>query len=428
MKTISMLRTVAAAAAIACAGQASALNIVLWDTDNSYGASPEALLAFQKAANYWNKTISNDVTVNIKIGFADLGANVLAQAGSSSGEVAVKDVYSALRANTSKSALDNIAVNGLVALNAQGSVAMRVNGYVDAAQQIGVDTTIGSRRADGNDHINRYLDVNTSVQKALGLTPSNNARYDANITFSSSFGFDYNPTNGTAAGSYDFTAVAIHELGHALGFVSGADTFDYFGRANGPGADLLESGVFGSQRLDDFAIGSVLDLFRYGASPAIDGHLQLQWGANKDAFFSIDGVTPFNFNNPDQKIADFSTGAYNGDQNQASHWGDSKLYPDAGRPGCFLSGTDIGLMDPTGTPCADGRVTQNDLAAFDAMGWNLNIDALQASKYSMDTASIYQLDGLAVVAVPEPATWAQLLLGLGAVGGLLARRRKSGTA
>jgi hypothetical protein len=420
----SLLNIVAAAAALVCAAPASALNIVLWDTNNSYGSSPDALLAFQKAANYWNKTISNDVTVNIKIGFSNLGSNVLAQAGSSSSEVAVKDVYGALNANTHKSALDNAAVAGLVGLNANGSVAMRVNGYADAANKIGIDTKIGSRRADGDDYINRFLDVNTSVQKALGLSQPGAPKYDATITFSSTFGFDYNPTNGVDKGKYDFTAVAIHELGHSLGFVSGADTFDYYGRPNGPGAPDLESGDFGSKRLDDFAIGSVLDLFRYGSSPAIDGHLQLQWGANKQAFFSLDGMTPFNFGNPDQNIASFSTGSFNGDGNQASHWKDTDLFPDVGSPGCYLGGRrDIGIMDPTGTPCATGKVTQNDLAAFDAMGWNLTVDALQQKKYSMDTSDIYKLDGLAVVAIPEPATWAQLLLGVGLVGGLMRRRK-----
>ncbi|TDP72407.1 NF038122 family metalloprotease [Roseateles toxinivorans] len=429
MKKSSALSIVAAAAALVCAAPASALNIVLWDTNNSYAASPDALLAFQKAANYWNKTITNDVTVNIKIGFADLGANVLAQAGSSSSEVLVKDVYGALHANASKSALDTIAVGGLKSLNADGGLFMRVNGYVDAANKIGVDTTIGSRMTSGNDAINHVLDVNTSVQKALGLANPAGPKYDATITFSSSFGFDYNPTNGTNAGTYDFTAVAIHELGHSLGFVSGADTFDYFGRGSGPGADLLESGVFGPKRLDDFAIGSVLDLFRYGASPVTpDGHLQLQWGANKAAFFSIDGVTPFNFGSADQSVASFSTGSFNGDNSQASHWKDTDLFPDAGLPGCYLNGRDVGIMDPTGTPCANGRVTQNDLAAFDAMGWNLSIDALQQTKYNMDTSDIYKMDGLAVVAVPEPATWAQLLLGFGLVGGVLHRRRRAANA
>nr|WP_316642229.1 NF038122 family metalloprotease [uncultured Roseateles sp.] len=427
MKKSVLLNIVAAAAALACVAPASALNIVLWDTNNSYAASPDALLAFQKAANYWNKTISNDVTVNIKIGFADLGSNILAQAGSSSSEVLVKDVYSALNANAHKSALDTIAVAGLKGLNANGGLQMRVNGYADGANQIGVDTTIGSRNTSGNDAINRVLDVNTSVQKALGLANPAGPKYDATITFSSTFGFDYNPTNGTATGKYDFTAVAIHELGHSLGFVSGADTFDYFGRGSGPGAAQLESGAFGSKRLDDFAIGSVLDLFRYGASPATpDGHLQLQWGANKGAFFSIDGVNPFNFGSADQSVASFSTGAYNGDHSQASHWKDTDLFPDAGNPGCYLGGRDIGIMDPTGTPCANGKVTQNDLAAFDAMGWNLSVDALQQKKYSMDTSDIYKMDGLAVVAVPEPATWAQLLLGVGVVGGLM-RRRKIGS-
>jgi hypothetical protein len=439
MKKLNFLNLIAAAAAVVCAAPAGAANIVLWDTTNSFASAPngaDALLAFQKAANYWNKTLTNDVTINIEIGFAALDSGVLAQAGSNTQTVKITDVYGALNANTSKSALDAIAVNNLVGLNANGSLAMRVNGYVDAANHVGIDTTVGSRRSAGDNVINQALDVNQSVVKALGLQLNPGAsKFDAGITFSSQFAFDFDPRNGVNKGSYDFTAVAIHELGHSLGFVSGADVFDYHGRGNGPLAGSFEAGqglwggyIPGGTDIDGYAVGSVLDLFRYGASSPIDGHLQLQWGANKSAFFSIDGKTPFNFSNNDQKIADFSTGSENGDHHQASHWGDTNLYPDAGNAGCYLNGRDIGIMDPTGTPCGVGAVTQNDLAAFDAMGWNTNVDALADTKYSKNTADIFNMDGKAVVMVPEPATWAQLLLGFGIVGGVLSRRRKAATA
>jgi len=46
---------------------------------------------------------------------------------------------------------------------------------------------------------------------------------DANMTFSTNFAFDYDPTNGITSGSYSFQDIIIHEVGHAMGFTSGVD-------------------------------------------------------------------------------------------------------------------------------------------------------------------------------------------------------------
>jgi hypothetical protein len=133
----------------------------------------------------------------------------------------------------------------------------------------------------------------------------------------------------------------VHELGHALGFVSGTDTFDIIGHPNGPLAAAFDAGVFGSPNIEDFSVGSTLDLYRYGNSFNADGTRQLQWGANKTAFFSIDGQHVFNLPDTAQEAAFFSTGEYNGDGSQASHWKDNLavLAPDGI---CFQSTRQIG--------------------------------------------------------------------------------------
>ena len=75
--------------------------------------------------------------------------------------------------------------------------------------------------------------------------------------------------------------------------------------------------------------------------------------------------------------------------------------------------------------CDTGAVSQSDLAAFDAMGWNLNQNVLAAKTYNESTSDIYKMNGLAtVVAVPEPTTYAMLMAGLGLTG-FMARRRKA---
>ncbi len=428
MKKTLVKSVAAAAVAAAVAVPASAANIVLIDSTNSFATAPngaEALFAFQKAANYWNKTLANDATIRIDIKFASLGAGILGSTGSNSNVVSVADVYTGLK-TTGNSALDQIAVAHLPTLANGTDLAMRVNAYTNAASKIGVDPTLASRISNGSNGINQYLDVNTAVLKAMGMSATYDSSYaarktDASITFSSNFAFDFNPTDGIASGKYDFTAVAVHELGHALGFVSGVDTFDLVG-GKGPYAAQFSSGAFGTKNIDDWAIGSTLDLFRYGSG--VDGGARyLQWGANKTAFFSIDGgASVFNLPDVAQEAAFFSTGRYNGDGQQASHWADNKAVLDLGG-NCYLSTRQIGVMDPTIAACAGGSVTQNDLAAFDAMGWNLSQNILTNPTYNKTTADIYAMDGLAQ-AVPEPETYAMLLAGLG-ITGFAARRRKA---
>jgi hypothetical protein len=71
-------------------------------------------------------------------------------------------------------------------------------------------------------------------------------------------------------------------------------------------------------------------------------------------------------------------------------------------------------MDPTFCFGQMGVVTGLDLAAFDAMGWNLSVDALRYANTS--TADIY------AAAVPEPSSLALLFAGLGLLGTAWRRR------
>ena len=428
----ALLGAAAAAAAAVSASPAHAVKIVFTDISGGGAAvGTQARFGFDVARLYWESVLKDDVIVRLNIGFSALDPGVIAQAGSTTVGLTVADTYALLGADVN-GALDAQAVANLRPLLPSGAnpgnlaLSAVVNNFVDPANRVGYQH--GTARLDNDGSINNIvLDVNTSVVKSLGITSGTISGVDlattadAEITFSSELNFDFDPSDGIDDFSFDFIGVAIHEIGHSLGFVSGVDIYDLVSRDNGPLAGLLEGGAFGPQRnLDDaFRVMSTLDLFRYGENSGAFGAVrQLDWTTGGSKFFSIDGGLTELFGD-----SSFSTGAFNGDGSQASHWIDNEYLPRMGAPCSRVATTPIGIMNPTFGFCEAGSVTALDLAAFDAMGWDLDFNVLANSGYNFTTAQAFNAFG-ALAPVPEPATWAMLIAGFGFVGGAMRRRAK----
>jgi len=397
-----LLSALALSAATATPADALTFNLI------NLGGTEEGTVArrgFEIAAFYWSSVLTNDVTVNLNIGFSALAPNVLGSTGSTTAIQFNSAYYGALASNATSSA-DALAVANLRPLAATPTFGVnglsgRVNdfnaagnGYVDTATRIDSDGTQN----------NATVSANTSVLKALGVTTNANgqainyAAADGTVRFSSEFAFDFDPSNGIDGNSFDFIGVAIHEIGHALGFRSGVDTYDAYtspgnGTATSTRTNALETATFLTP----------LDYFRYGQAGELD------WSTQGTPYFSLDGGTTQVFG--DSRM---STGVRNGDGRQASHFKDSP----AGAP-------QLGNLDPTSARGQRQEVTALDLTAFDVIGWRTAFDPLTQADYRLNTTEIEYQYRVTTLGVPEPGTWATMVLGAGLIGGAIRRRPRA---
>jgi predicted Zn-dependent protease len=356
MPASKSFRPAALAVALGFAGlapAAQALNLVLTDV----GATPmssQQFAAFQTAAHYWENRLTDNVTVYISVAFGNLDSNVLASA------------------SAAKMTVDYSELRGLLAADAFSATDTSAVSHLQAGSSLNFMATQGdlTTRFDTDDSTNnRQLFVTTANAKALGMSTGNNAASnpDATITFANAFAnsFAYSRVNGQVpADKTDFITVAEHEIGHALGFLSGVDGIDNcVGAANACGLEA------GANRFENQPWFYTLDLFRYSAAGLLDMRV------GRSPYFSVDGGVT--------SIQPFSTGEDHGNGWQASHFG-----------------TDVTtLMRPFVPDGESYDATAADLMALDAIGWNLT------------------------AAVPEPETYALLLGGLGVIAWARSRRR-----
>ncbi|NEQ53672.1 MAG: calcium-binding protein, partial [Leptolyngbya sp. SIO3F4] len=298
-------------------------------------------LGFEMAAGIWSQFITDDVTIKLQL----VSTDGLDEDRAIGGAVPIfheihYGVYQDYLAADATSAEDDAVLT-----------ALQDGNTVDFLVDTDGDASTGSELVDGNTKI-----LLTRAQaKALGMEESlilkNGSTWDRDvltdpnaidgyILINNSYSWNYDLTRSEKAppNTLDFLTMALHEIGHQLGFVSGLDglieTFELYS---------------GELRTEGF---TALDLMRYSETSANvenpDGSVS-DLSVGSAAYFSLDGGAT--------SVAEFEEG----DQYQASHW---QRFRDA-----------IGIMDPSLRYRERTDISHLDLQAFDVLGWDINYEA-----------------------------------------------------
>ena len=332
-------------AATALAGPAQAMTIrPVYDSSITGLANAAAIeTAFNTVANDYAKSFSSPLTINVGVSWGKVGSSVLP---ASAVGASIDNLYGYFSYAQVKSFLTNASTSNPTDI----ALATAIR-YLPTATPSGVSSYV----------------IPSSEAKALGLISASQSSLDGSIGFAGSpSGYTFSPTNGVAAGTYDFQAVAAHELDEVLGRISGL------------------SSATPSWR-------SVYDLFRYSA-PGVLG-----FSYNAPAYFSIDGGKT-------------SLGAYN----YSASGGDRGDWSNSATPG--------DIQDAFVSTGQRLNLTARDLTGLDVLGYGgSNIGGTMVGSPG---AVAFNLIDAGSGAVPEPTLWGLMIAGFGLVGARLRRGRR----
>ncbi|MBX3368231.1 MAG: NF038122 family metalloprotease [Phycisphaeraceae bacterium] len=265
-----------------------------------------AIPSFAAAEAYLESQFSDPITVTVNVTFANLGSGVIGATGSN------------FINNRTYTNVRNGLVNGMDAndtiqaiLPPVPSVPVRYNGNsATVTNETLIDLT--------------WANFKATVGSLSGS--------DGDMTYNSAFNFDYDPSNGVGGTQISLVDVIIHEVGHALGFVSAAD----------------------NQAGGQFAM---MDLYRFQRT---DGTGNFNPDTNAQ-FTTTARLVHYNTPNDDHNT-DFIWAEYrmsDGTPYQASHFREQSA--------------NIGIMDPAfanGQTFYPNFFKTSDLDVFDAMGYD----------------------------------------------------------
>ncbi|RMF28185.1 MAG: hypothetical protein D6756_00615 [Cyanobacteria bacterium J083] len=325
-------------------GTTTNANALTFDFSYAPGTTLEQMIGFETAGQIWSSYLEDDVTVRIHVEMSNtLPENVI---GGALPGWQFKQNYTQFRQQVFN---DRLSTDDYTAHESLG-----ISDY---------DVLLEKRTYRNIDS----LSLTNANAKSLGLITDNPENLDAYILMSHltdysnvswSYNFDRQQENDHH--SLDFLSTAMHEIGHALGFVSGVDS-----------AKVKDQDATLKENLERIVKTTSLDLYRYSKNSKKRQVLDL--GVGHQSYFSLDGGETI--------IGNFARGKQENLQGvdgfQASHWKYDNNNP-------------LGIMTPALKKGETLEITDLDLRAFDVIGWDRSVfnpidynQMMQAGKTSL---------------------------------------------
>lgn len=275
------------------------------------GITEEQILGFEIAGEIWSQHLAdsyqgNDLEINIYVEASDdlLPENIVGGAFPTiETEIKYSDIYDAIQNDITTDA-DQIVADNLLDKNK-------------------IDVLVDNQIIDKNfkTHITR------ANMKALGMVAGDSSELDGYILLNNFDGslWNYDYLGTPEEGTLDFLSMAQHEIGHVLGFISGAKHTE-----ENVGKTITNM--------------STMDLFRYSTESAELGINDLTYG--EVVFFSTTG---------EQTDLQLTSG-----EKQIGHIAESEDHDH-----------DHALMSPSISLAERWSITGDDLIVLDAIGWDV---------------------------------------------------------
>ena len=327
------------------------------------GVSLDQMIGFEMAGEFWSQHLADDVSINIFVEMTDyLPENVIGGAlPGIEDNVRYEDFRDHLKQDITS------GIDSLINYNQQDETDKFTAYFSSQYEENGY-------KVDNNE----YLKMTRANAKALNLIDPHDTELDGYILMrdldgvgdgdlnSIQWHYDYSD-NEIPSDRLDFLSVAIHEVGHTLGFISGLDQANWLAGkryVNEGNEDDYYSDLVGT-----LSNATPVDMLRFSQASyqeSGDGEnwIDMSIGGNPYLSFTGSGGNP---------VAYFSTGEstdLGGDGYQASHWEQKD--------------NAVGIMVPVLATGQRREITELDLQLFDAIGWdvqagNINLETINTT-------------------------------------------------